>query len=139
MNKQRVRKDLIGELGKHGKQGLMSDVIGMPDAEDEAFIANLIKIHEKMTGGLLAYTVREARREFEAGAKGSMRNEDATVNKSSNMTYDYEFPASFVAMVERYYPTMFRDREHFRWFKRKLPGLMVRPNSKKSNKRTKGN
>lgn len=109
----------------------LGDAIGMPDAEDEAFIRNLITIHEKMTGGLLAYTLSEARKEFEAGHKGSVHNDDARVNKDSGMTYDYEFPNSFVTLMEKHYPTMFRDRAHYHWFKRKLPGLMIRPNTKK--------
>lgn len=109
----------------------LGDVIGMPDEKDEQFIQNLIAIHEKMTGGLLAHTLREARMEFEVGRKGSLRNEDATIDKASGRTYDYEFPNSFVVLMEKHYPTMFRDIKHYRWFKRKLPGLMIRPNTKR--------
>lgn len=122
----------LTEAAKVGTtKALMSDVVGMPDAEDEEFIQRLITIHEKITGGLLAHTLRESRKEFDAGAKGSLRNDSALVNKESNMTYDFEFPASFIMLIEKYYPTMFRDVKHYRWFKRKLPNLMIRPNSRK--------
>ncbi len=122
----------LQEAAKVGtKKHLMSDIVGMPDKEDEDFIARLIVIHEKITNGLLGYTMRQARREFDAGAKGSVFNDGAIVNKETNMTYDFEFPASFVMLIEKYYPTMFRDIKHYRWFKKKLPHLMIRPNSKR--------
>ena len=118
---------------KHGtKKALMSDVVGMPDQEDEEFIQKLIQIHEKLTGGALRRTIEHTRMEFDAGKYGSLRNDDATVNKGSNMTYDFELPNSFVMLIEKYYPTMFRDINHYRWLKRKLPNLMIRPNNKKS-------
>ena len=129
---KRISNDLGGLSSKQLKT--LGDAIGMPDAEDEAFIQNLITIHEKMTGGLLAHTLREARREFETGAKGSLLNDTAMVNKRSSMTYDYEFPNSFVVLMEKHYPTMFRDVSHYRWFKKKLPGLMIRPNTKKGSR-----
>lgn len=106
---------------------LMSDIIGMPDKEDEEILQNLIRIYEQKTNGLLGYTIRQARREFESGRHGSLLNTSANVNAQSNMRYDYEFPESFVRVVEKHYPTMFRDRAHYAWFKKKLPGLMVRP------------
>lgn len=110
----------------------MSDAVGMPDAEDEAFIQKLIQIHEKMTGGALRQVLTRSRMEFDAGKYGNLRNDDATVNKNSRMTYDFELPQSFVMLIEKYYPTMFRDINHYRWLKKKLPNLMIRPNNKKS-------
>lgn len=131
-------EDMFKVVNEKGTtKGLMSDVIGMPDAKDEEFIRKLIAIHEQMTGGLLGYTIRESRREWDLSKYASVHNDDATVNKASSMTYDMELPNSFVILVERYYPTMFRDRRHFRWLKRKLPGLMVKPNAKKADKRIK--
>jgi len=127
--KTKILLDHAASVGTN--KSLMSDVVGMPDAEDEAFIQRLITIHEKITGGLLAYTLNESRKEFDAGAKGNLRNDTALVNKESNMTYDYEFPASFIMLIEKYYPTMFRDIKHYHWFKRKLPNLMIRPNEKR--------
>lgn len=118
---------------KGTKKVLMSDVVGMPDQQDEEFIQKLIQMHEKMTGGALRKVLDYGRREFEAGKYGNLRNDVALVNKGSNMTYDFELPGSFVFLVEKYYPTMFRDVEHYRWFKRKLPGLMIRPNKKRIN------
>lgn len=105
----------------------LGDAIGMPDEKDEEFLRELVKQYEKKSGGLLGYTVRQARREFESGRHGSLRNEKANVNSASNMRYVFELPESFVGLVERYFPTMFREPKHFNWFKKKLPGLMIRP------------
>ena len=117
---------------KGTKKALMSDVVGMPDQQDEEFLQKLIQIHEKMTSGALRRVLDHSRREFSAGKYGNLRNDDAMVNKESNMTYDFELPNSFVMLIEKYYPTMFRDINHYRWLKKKLPGLMIRPNNKKS-------
>lgn len=123
-------KILLTEAAKTGStKTLMSDVVGMPDKKDEEFIEKLIKIHESITGGSLAHVMALARREFDAGAKGSMFNDGAMVNKESHMTYDFEFPASFVMLIEKHYPTMFRDVKHYRWFKKKLIRYMIRPNN----------
>lgn len=132
--KKDERIDAFLELAaKEGTtKSLMSDVVGMPDEKDKEFIRNLIQIHEKMTNGLLAYTLKQSREEFENYSKFATKgNEDAKVNQGSNMTYDFELPNSFVLLIEKYYPTMFRDRKHFAWFKKNLKGLMVRPNKKK--------
>lgn len=120
-------KEFMGEASKRGGVKMMSDVVGMPDHEDEELLRQLISIYEQKTKGLLGYTLREARRQFEVGKFGSTFNQDATVNKKSNMHYDFEFPESFITVVEKHYPTMFRDKAHYAWFKRKLPGLMIRP------------
>lgn len=127
------KKTFLEEADKRGSaKAMMSDVVGMPDDKDKEFIRNLVQIHERLTGGLLAYTIKASRTEFEAKSKFATKaNIEATVSDESRMTYDFELPNSFVVMVEKYYPTMFRDRKHYAWFKKNLKGLMVRPNDKK--------
>lgn len=129
-------KEFLETADKLGsKKALMSDVVGMPDAKDEENIMKLIAMYDAVRPGMLNAVRNEARRQFEVGKYGTTRNDEAVVNKDSSMTYDFELPSDFVHLIEKYYPTMFRDRRHFRWFKRKLPGLMVRPNVKKASKR----
>lgn len=141
MGKKHKDDDRVADLFKAAEQAgstknLMSDVVGMPDSLDEEFIRKLIAVYEKATGGLLRFTITQARAEFDAlNAHKSTFNDEAVVSKDSNMTYDFELPLDFYQLVEKYYPTMFRDRRHFRWFKRKLPGLMIRPNTKKADRR----
>lgn len=121
-------KEFVGEANKRGSEKLMmSDVVGMPDAEDAALLERLVSMYEEKTGGLLGYTLRQARRGFEAGRYGSTYNDKAKVSKQTGMTYDFELPESFVNIVEKHWPTMFRDKKHYAWFKRKLPQLMIRP------------
>lgn len=121
------REDFLDEASKRGSSKTFSDAMGMPDDEDEEFIRKLIRQYELKSGGLLKFTIQQARKEFESGKYGSLRNDNAVVNKDTNMKYVFELPQSFVDIIERYYPTMFRDKKHFAWFKKKLPALMVRP------------
>lgn len=119
-------ENFIKEAAKHGGVKSMADVVGMPDQQDEEFLRRLVARYEEKTKGLLGFTVRQARREFESGRYGRASNVGAVVNKQSNLRYQLELPESFVQIVEHFYPTLFTDKKHFAWFKSKLPGLMIR-------------
>lgn len=131
MKKDKRVVELADLAVKQGSKTLMSDAVGMPDEQDEDFIRKLITIHEKMTDNALMRTVKASQQEFKLLSKYANDSNDATVNKDSRMTYDFELPYSFVQMVEKYYPTMFRDRKHYAWLKKLLKHLMVSPNANK--------
>lgn len=121
-------KEFLAETSKRGDMKSMANAVGMPDSEDETLLYQLIEIYERKTGGLLAHTIRNARNEFEVGNHGLSSNKFAVVNKQSAMRYDFEFPESFVHVIEKHWPTMFQDKKHYAWLKKKLYKLMVRPN-----------
>lgn len=127
------QKDFLKEYNdpKKSKKSL-AQAIGLPDKVDEDFLMRLIAKYEKNNPGWLTFMRDNARREFEAGHKGSVFNDDALVNKGSNMTYDFELPVTFYKEIERHYPLMFRDPAHYRWFKKTFTALMIRPNTKRS-------
>lgn len=122
-------KEFMAEAGKNGGTKNMAGAVGMPDEEDARLLRELVTIYERKTNGLLGYTIREARREFEVGRHGQLSNKFAVVNKQSALRYDFELPQSFVIVVEKHWPTIFQDRKHYAWFKKTLTALMIRPNS----------
>lgn len=125
-------KEFLGEFNDPSKsRKSLGQAIGLPDKEDEEFLLRLIQRYEAQNPGWLAYMRNEARKQFEAGRHGSIRNEGAIVNKQTNMTYDFELPPTFYHLVEKHYPLMFRNVEHYHWFKRTFAALMVRPNEKR--------
>lgn len=109
----------------------LGKAIGLPDKEDEEFLLKLIGKYEAQNPGWIAYMRDHARKEFEAGKYGSVFNDDATVNKASKMTYDFELPPSLFRQIERHYPLMFKDIDHYRWFKNKFAVWMIKPNVKR--------
>lgn len=129
-------KDFLAEYNdpKSNKKSL-GQAIGLPDKEDEEFILGLVKKYEAQNPGWLTYMRNEARRQFEAGQYGNLRNEGAIVNKESTMTYDFELPPSFYKLIEGHYPLMFKNIDHYRWFKKTFSALMVRPNTKRRLKK----
>lgn len=135
-NNSEFAKEFLKEWNdpKKSKKSL-GKAIGLPDKEDEAFLMKLIKDYEAENPGWLQFMRDEARKQFEAGRYGSVFNENSKVNKDSNMTYDFEFPPSFFKKIESHYPLMFRDVEHYRWFKKTFAALMIRPNQYRAPKR----
>lgn len=109
----------------------LGQAVGLPDKEDEEFLMKLVLEYEADNPGWLEYVRDNAREEFSAGKKGSLRNEDAKLDKTSGRTYDFELPVAFYQKVEKHYPLMFKDVSHYRWFKKTFIALMIRPNTKK--------
>lgn len=125
-------KEFLGELTDPTKsQKSLGQAIGLPDKEDEEFLMKLVAKYESDNPGWLAFMRNEARRQFEAGRYGSIHNDGALVNKGSAMTYDFELPPSFYRLIEKHYPLMFKDVNHYRWFKKTFAALMIRPNEKR--------
>jgi hypothetical protein len=112
-------KEFLAEYNdpKKSKKSL-GRAIGLPDKEDEEFLKRLVAKYEAENPGWLTY----------------IRNEGGLVNKGSSMTYDFELPVTFYREVERYYPMMFRDADHYRWFKKTFIALMIRPNEKRKTR-----
>lgn len=105
--------------------------IGLPDKKDEEYIGKLVAKYEAQNPGWLKFMRDNARKEFEAGHAGSLRNDSGLLDKATNRTYDFELPPSFYKLIEDHYPLMFRDIDHYRWFKKTFVALMIRPNDKR--------
>lgn len=109
----------------------LGKAIGLPDKKDEEYIGKLVAKYEAENPGWLKWMRDNARKEFEAGHAGSLRNETGLLDKASSRTYDFELPPTFYALIEKHYPLMFRDINHYRWFKKTFVALMIRPNTKR--------
>lgn len=136
MDNSEFAKEFLAEYTDptKSKKGLGA-AIGLPDKKDEEFLQKLVDDYERENPGWLKWTRDQARQHFDAGSKGSVRNDAAIVNKDSSMTYDFEFPPSFFKKIEAHYPLMFRDVNHYRWFKKQFIALMIRPNVKRKTRR----
>lgn len=104
----------------------LGEAIGMPDDVDKAFIRRVILEYEQGYPGLIKHAVDEARRDQAANSSGV---NDVTafglVDKSSSRRHLLELPEGLVTQLERYYPTLFRERKHFRWFIKNFKELLL--------------
>lgn len=129
-------KEFLGELKKPGAKKTLGKAIGLPDKVDEDFLMKLVADYERENPGWLAFMRDNARKMMQAGkgintstSKGALTG--AVVNKDTYMTYDFELPPSFHKKIEDHYPLMFRDVDHYRWFKRTFSALMIAPEGDK--------
>lgn len=123
-------KEFLGEWNDPTKsRKSLGSAIGLPDEEDKIFLTKLVKKWEKQ----ISFTTNGARQAFAEGKYG--RTDDAMVNKDSTMTYDFELPPGFFKAVESHYPLMWRDINHYRWFKQFMVNYMIRPNTKRKPKK----
>lgn len=103
----------------------LGDAIGMPDEQDKTFIRNLIlRYEEKNPGQILAY--RDAgKEELAKNGLWNGRQEFGVTGKQASMRMIFNLPSELHASIERYYPTMFREKTHFHWFIKNFKGLML--------------
>jgi hypothetical protein len=120
------RSDLLGEVANRGKYDL-ADAIGMPDAQDYEVLLKIIQKFEAKHPGLIAEKLAAGRADYEAGIHRGKRTwtGKATVNKSSNMVYVFELPDDLYYAIEAVFPSMFRSKKHFTWFKKNFYKLTI--------------
>lgn len=120
------RKDLIEAVDNRGK-GDVADAIGMPDEQDYEVLMKIINKFERNHPGLIQATLKAGRRDFETGIyrKNVTWKGKALVNSGSNTTYVFELPADLVHAIEKVFPSMFRSKKHFRWFKKRFSRLTI--------------
>ena len=104
------------------KEAMMSDVVGMPDERDREFIRRLILRYEREHPGFIKTYRDSAKQWFQMGGE---REKYGLAGKQANMRLIFELPVELGAAIEMHYPTMFRDKKHFRWFVKNFRELMI--------------
>lgn len=118
----------IAKVVDFRKEKDIADAIGMPDQTDYDNLSKIIRKFERQNPGLIAYTLQEARRQFEAGKHGhrlSFGKQDAIISEDSNMVYAFELPTELYKRIEKVFPSMFRSKKHLKWFKQNFPKLTI--------------
>lgn len=122
---KKFREDLLGAV--HNRKGDIADAIGMPDEKDYEVLLRIIQRYEKTHPGVLRHTVETARAEFKQGVYGKrlLWEGEAVVSKKGNFTYDFELPEDLYHAIEQVFPSMFKSKKHFRWFKKNFVKLTI--------------
>lgn len=107
-----------------GKTKTLADAVGLPDEDDWKNIVKMIAIYREATVKKYGYDILV---ETIANARKDASNADAflLVNKDSNMRHVFELPESFVNLIEKAYPLMFKSKKHFSWFARHFKELRI--------------
>lgn len=118
--------DILDEMSKRGKSDI-ADAIGMPDEKDYEVLLKIIQRFEATHPGLIKATLEQGRRDFELGIHGKNKawTGRATVSKDSNMVYHFELPADLYHAIEAVFPSIFRSKKHFAWFKKNFYKLTI--------------
>jgi len=110
----------------------IGDAVGMPDKEDWQNIVRIISITRKATTkkygfDILIDCIANARKErADSGYKyGELTKEFGLVNKESNMRHVMELPQEYMYAIEKAYPIMFTNKEHFAWFCQNFKELLI--------------
>jgi hypothetical protein len=125
-------KDFIGEAQTKGNIKSLAGVVGMPDQEDWQNICSIISVYRKESikrfgFDILVDCIASARKDYaQYGGKYESKAKGFNlVNKDSNMRYHFELPESFVHVIEKAYPLMFVDKNHYHWFCRNFSELRI--------------
>lgn len=107
----------------------LGDAVGMPDDEDYKYILGLIEAYDRKHPGELLYWRDHARDTSVASNNdwGLVKANGLGKNGGdlSGHRYMLEIPQVLHDKIEKYIPTIFRDKKHFGWFKKKFPGLLI--------------
>lgn len=112
------------------ESGDVADAVGTPDEKDYEMLAHIISTYEKRRPGMIQATLKQGRRDYEAGVHHMKsvfsKNGDAVISEDTNLIYQMELPADLVQIIETEFPTLFRSKKHFAWFKEKFPVLLIK-------------
>jgi hypothetical protein len=106
-------EDALSKLSK--KQRSLA-VSGVPDESDVHNLNILFETYDKVTGGKLRKFLDEIRLER------ALNNRDAdevSVDKAENLAF--AMPQDLQEEVEKYWPTLWTNPDHLRWFLKKFP------------------
>lgn len=119
------KEDLLSSVGK--EKGDIADAVGMPDDQDLETLTRIVKRFEKTHPGLIKASLLAGRRDYELGIHRGKRTwtGKSTVSRDSNMVYAMELPTGLQMAIEKVFPTMFRSKRHFQWFKKHFMQLTI--------------
>jgi hypothetical protein len=103
-------------LSKLSKKERSLAVSGVPDESDIHNLNVLFETYDRMTGGRLKQFLNEVRLER------ALNNRDAkevSVDKAENLAF--AMPQDLQEEVEKYWPTLWTNPDHLRWFLKKFP------------------
>lgn len=122
-------QDITGAVNNRKRGEDIADAIGMPDQQDYEVLLSLFQKFEKLHPGLIHATAENGRKEYHEGIHARKRVFDsagrAVINKENNMVYAFELPGDLYTAIEKIFPSMFRSRKHFAWFKRNFSKLLI--------------
>lgn len=96
----------------------------MPDDEDKKQLRFLIDLYEKIHPGEIASVVKyEKRMEDENSIGGA--DTFLVKNKQSDFRKVLALPPDLAGTIKESYPTLFKDKKHFRWFVLNFPEFRV--------------
>lgn len=103
----------------------LGDAIGMPTEADKAFIRNLLIEYDRQHPGQIRAYRDDGKRELEMNGAFNGRQKFGVTGKQASMRMLFSLPPALAGAIERYYPTMFREKVHFRWFVKHFKELLV--------------
>lgn len=105
----------------------LGSLIGMPDDEDKANIRRIILKYEKQYPGRVQHSIAEARKELEQSTGGIWNkfSDHGVVEQETYRARILELPEGLHQRIEKYMPSIFRDRKHLAWFIKNFPELLV--------------
>lgn len=122
---ENFQKDLLSSVRK--ETGDIANAVGMPDDHDLQVLTRIVKRFEKTHPGLIKASLQAGRRDYELGVHRGKKTwtGKSTISKDSNMVYAMELPAALQMAIEKVFPTMFRSKLHFAWFKKNFKRLTI--------------
>jgi hypothetical protein len=125
-------QDFLQEAKHKGSVKSLGDVVGLPDKEDWVNICNMISVFRKESVkhygfDILVDCIATGKRDYElnGGKYDGLAPGYNLVNKDSAMRYHFELPESFVHVIERAYPLMFTNKDHYHWFCKHFSELSI--------------
>lgn len=105
-------------LAKLSKKQRQLAVDGVPDQSDVDNLDMLFGMYDRATGGGLKRFLSNM--QFEKAANGRTLTE-ISVDKSEFLTF--AMPRDLQEFMEKYYPTIWSNKDHLRWFLKKFPAF----------------
>jgi len=103
-------------LAKLSRKERSLAVSGVPDETDVAGLNALFETYDKCTSGRLRRFLDEVRLER---ALNSRDGNEKSVDSAENLAF--AMPQDLQEEVEKYWPTIWTNPEHLRWFLKKFP------------------
>ena len=103
----------------------LGDAIGMPTEADKAFIRKLLVEYDKEHPGQIKAYRDDGKRELEINGTFNGRQKFGVTGKQASMRMIFNLPPGLARAIEAQYPTLFRSKNHFRWFVRNFKELLV--------------
>lgn len=103
-------------LGKLSRKERALAVSGTPDETDIYNLNVLFETYDKITGGQLRRFLEQTRLER---ALNNRDTKEVSVDKAENLAF--AMPKDLQEEMEKYWPTIWTNPDHLRWFLRKFP------------------